>query len=165
MEFTIGFLYCRVLRNSRSLFAWYAMKCTLQCDSFVFPFQVNNVALVFASEDDTPATVLMLSMEECLPYYYEWQGRLERYKNDMNERGENGLYIYSGWYNILCSVFTVDLDLFRDLTDVTVPTISVVFCMKSFPRDFNFAVLPIHTVSIWPTTHYLYKLDSTIEDY
>ena len=57
---------------------------------------MNNVALVFASEDDSPATVLMLSMEECLPYYYEWQGRLEQYRNYMNERRENDLYIYSG---------------------------------------------------------------------
>ena len=62
---------------------------------FRFPFQVNNVAVVFASEDDLPASVFMLSLADCLPYYYEWLGRLEQYKKYMNDRENHDLYVNS----------------------------------------------------------------------
>ena len=52
--------------------------------SFLF-YQVNNVAIVFASDDDSPATVLTMSIDECLPFYYEWQGRLQQYKKYTEE--------------------------------------------------------------------------------
>ena len=72
------------------------MYCSVIMQRFSVSFQVKNVALVFASENDCPATVLTLTMDECLPYYYEWQGRLKQYKKLMKERENNAFYVSSG---------------------------------------------------------------------
>eukprot|EP00795_Rhopilema_esculentum_P017395 gene17395-8994_t len=47
-----------------------------------YNFKVENAVLVFCHNDGTVADVHMFSIEKLLPFYYEWQGRLQLFKRN-----------------------------------------------------------------------------------
>ena len=53
--------------------------------------KITNVAIVFVYDDGSPADVHMLSLEQCLPYYYSWLGRLRLFHQNVGNIPTEGL--------------------------------------------------------------------------
>ena len=49
------------------------------------------MALVFVYDDGSPADVHMLTLEQCLPYYYSWLGRLRLFRQNVGNIQTEGL--------------------------------------------------------------------------